>query len=154
MPQVPLNLSCLPNSVIVSMRLPCKFDNVTASNSENNYTFINKVSCLSCITSQSELNWAKTILRDGHQPEVIYFFFFIFRLWFFPNVWTNDLYNSKELTRKANLVTSRCFKMKKTSLPLHVRRSKTPLVKLPNNAVYTHDSLLVSFRWYHGLSFA
>ncbi|CAH3015261.1 unnamed protein product, partial [Porites evermanni] len=40
--EVPLNLSCLPNSVIVSTRLPCKFDNVTASNSENNYTFINK----------------------------------------------------------------------------------------------------------------
>ena len=31
-----------------------------------------------------------------------------------------------------NFVASRCFKMKKTSLPIDVRRSKTPLLKLPN----------------------
>ena len=70
-PQVPLNLSCLPNSVIVSMRLPCKFDNVTASDSENNYTFINKVSCLSCITSQGRF-------RATHASRKWSFFFSFF----------------------------------------------------------------------------
>ena len=35
--------------------------------------------------------------------------------------------------RNTNLGASRCFKMKKTSLPVDVRRSKTPLLKLPNN---------------------
>ena len=34
--------------------------------------------------------------------------------------------------RNTNLVASRCFKMKKTSLPVDMRRSKTPLLKLPN----------------------
>ena len=34
--------------------------------------------------------------------------------------------------RNTNLVVSRCFKMKKTSLPVGMRRSKTPLLKLPN----------------------
>ena len=34
--------------------------------------------------------------------------------------------------RNTNLVASRCFEMKKTSLPVDVRRSKTPLLKLPN----------------------
>ena len=33
--------------------------------------------------------------------------------------------------RNTNLVASRCFKMKKTSLPFDVRRSKTPFLKLP-----------------------
>ena len=32
--------------------------------------------------------------------------------------------------RNTNLGASRCFKMKKTSLPVDVRRSKTPLLKL------------------------
>ena len=80
--QVPLNLNCLPNSVVVSMRLPCKFGNVTASNSENNYTFINKVSCLSRIISQSELNYAKMFLSDACQPELIFYFHFNFGLCF------------------------------------------------------------------------
>ena len=35
--------------------------------------------------------------------------------------------------RNTNLGASRCFKMKKTSVPVDVRRSKTPLLKLPNN---------------------
>ena len=34
--------------------------------------------------------------------------------------------------RNTNLVASRCFKMKKTSLPVDVRRSKTPFLKLPS----------------------
>ena len=33
--------------------------------------------------------------------------------------------------RNTNLGASRCFKMKKTSLSVDVRRSKTPLLKLP-----------------------
>ena len=32
--------------------------------------------------------------------------------------------------RNTNLVASRCFKMKKTSLPVDLGRSKTPLLKL------------------------
>ena len=39
--------------------------------------------------------------------------------------------------RNTNLGASRCFKMKKTSLPVDVRRSKTPLLKLPNIAATT-----------------
>ena len=35
--------------------------------------------------------------------------------------------------RNTNLEASRCFKMKKTSLPVDVRRSKTPLLKFPND---------------------
>ena len=34
--------------------------------------------------------------------------------------------------RNTNLGASRCFKMKKNSLPVDVRRSKTPLLKLPS----------------------
>ena len=37
--------------------------------------------------------------------------------------------------RNTNLGASRCFKMKKTSLPVDVRRSKTPLLKLPNASI-------------------
>ena len=37
--------------------------------------------------------------------------------------------------RNTNLGASRCFKMKKTSFPVDVRRSKMPLLKLPNMAV-------------------
>ena len=37
--------------------------------------------------------------------------------------------------RNTNLGASRCFKMKKTSLPVDVRRSKTPLLKLPNDVM-------------------
>ena len=33
--------------------------------------------------------------------------------------------------KNTNFATSSCFKMKKTSLPVDVRRSKTPLFKLP-----------------------
>ena len=33
--------------------------------------------------------------------------------------------------RNTNFAASSCFKMKKTSLPVNVRRSKTPLSKLP-----------------------
>ena len=42
--------------------------------------------------------------------------------------------------RNTNLGASRCFKMKKTSLPVDVRRSKTPLLKLPiSDRVITGD---------------
>ena len=46
--------------------------------------------------------------------------------------------------RNTNLGASRCFKMKKTSLPVDVRRSKTPLLKLPIN-VFTFFSFLIHF---------
>ena len=47
--------------------------------------------------------------------------------------------------RNTNLGASRCFKMKKTSLPVDVRRSKMPLLKLPNMTV------AASSRHFHGL---
>ena len=34
--------------------------------------------------------------------------------------------------RNRNLAVSHCFKMKKTSVPVDVRHSKTPLLKLPS----------------------
>ena len=34
--------------------------------------------------------------------------------------------------RDTNLVALRCFKIKKTSLPVDVRRPKTPLLELPS----------------------
>ena len=43
--------------------------------------------------------------------------------------------------RNTNLLATRCFKMKKTSIPVDVRRSKTPLLKLPVTLV-TSSSLL------------
>ena len=36
--------------------------------------------------------------------------------------------------RNTNLGASRCFKMKKTSLPVDVRRSKTPLLKVAEHS--------------------
>ena len=38
----------------------------------------------------------------------------------------------RQRLRNTNLVASIYFKMKKTTLPVEVRRSKTPLLKLPN----------------------
>ena len=47
--------------------------------------------------------------------------------------------------RNTNLGASRCFKMKKTSLPVDVRRSKTPLLKLPMDVLQPRpQGLLVS----------
>ena len=45
--------------------------------------------------------------------------------------------------RNTNLGASRCFKMKKTSLPVDMRRSKTPLLKLP----LKHDDGDVNENW-------
>ena len=42
--------------------------------------------------------------------------------------------------RNTNLGASRCFKMKKTSLPVDGRRSKTPLPKLPIDAMSSYLS--------------
>ena len=47
--------------------------------------------------------------------------------------------------RNTNLGASRCFKMKKTSFPVDVRRSKMPLLKLPNVTV------AASSRHFHSL---
>ena len=47
--------------------------------------------------------------------------------------------------RNTNLGASRCFKMKKTSLPVDVRRSKMPLLKLPMDVLQPRpQGLLVS----------
>ena len=47
--------------------------------------------------------------------------------------------------RNTNLGASRCFRMKKTSLPVDVRRSKTPLLKLPMDVLQPRpQGLLVS----------
>ena len=47
---------------------------------------------------------------------------------FCPNFWTNRLYDKKE-AKKYKFVIVSLFKMKKISLPVEVRRSKTPLLK-------------------------
>ena len=50
--------------------------------------------------------------------------------------------------RNTNLGASRCFKMKKTSLPVDVRRSKTPLLKLPiSDRVITGDWVETCNAW-------
>ena len=51
---------------------------------------------------------------------------------FCPNFWTNRLYNEKE-AKKYKFGTVSLFKMKKISLPVDVRRSKTPLLNLPSD---------------------
>ena len=149
MPQVPLNLSCLPNSVIVSMRLPCKFDNVTASNSENNYTFINKVSCLSCITSQSEPNWAKTFLSDAHQAEVIFFVSFL-DCGFSQMSGQIVSIIVKNLLERQIWYRQGALKWKRPHFRFTSVAQKRLWLSSPIMPLYTHDSLLVSSRWYHG----
>ena len=50
--------------------------------------------------------------------------------------------------RNTNLGASRCFKMKKTSLPVDVRRSKTPLLKLQiSDRVITGDWVETCNAW-------
>ena len=58
--------------------------------------------------------------------------FFIPEWYFCPNFWTNRPYKKKR-PRKTYLVLSIYFKMKKMSLPVDVRCSKTPLLDLPND---------------------
>ena len=59
-------------------------------------------------------------LSDTPQPEVVFFFNF----GQIVSMIVKTLGNT-------NFAASSCFKMKKTSLPVDVRRSKTPLFKLP-----------------------
>ena len=65
---------------------------------------------------------------DSRQPEVVFFFSF------FDGGFTQMFGQMASIIvktlRNANLVASRCFKMKKISLPFDVRSSKTPLFKL------------------------
>ena len=150
MPQVPLNLSCLPNSVIVSMRLPCKFDNVTASNSENNYTFINKVSCLNCITSQSEPNWAKTFLSNAHQAAVIFFVSFL-DCGFSQMSGQIVSIIVKNLLERQIWYRQGALKWQRPHFRFTSVSQKRLWLSSPIMPLYTHDSLLVSLRWYHGL---
>ena len=51
---------------------------------------------------------------------------------FCPTFWTNRLYNEKK-AKKYKFGTVSLFKMKKISLPVDVRRSKTPLLNLPSD---------------------
>ena len=60
-------------------------------------------------------------------------FFFIFGQWFCPFLGQLVSIIVKTL-RNTNLGASRCFKMKKTSLPVDVRRSKTPLLKVAEHS--------------------
>ena len=132
------------------MRLPCKFDNVTASNSENNYTFINKVSCLSCITSQSEPNWAKTFLSDAHQAEVIFFVSFL-DCGFSQMSGQIVSIIVKNLLERQIWYRQGALKWKRPHFRFTSVAQKRLWLSSPIMPLYTHDSLLVSLRWYHGL---
>ena len=64
---------------------------------------------------------------------------YVNRKWSFFHFWWQFCPNFGQIIsiivktlRNANLVASRCFKMKEISLPVDVRCSKTPLLKLPN----------------------
>ena len=78
--------------------------------------------------SRPENSELKTFWSDARQPEVFFFFLdsgFAHFLGQLVSIIVKTL-------RNTNLGASRCFKMKKTSLPVDVRRSKTLLLKLPN----------------------
>ena len=63
-------------------------------------------------------------MSNAREPEVVFFSFLDsgFPLFFFLQIVAIIV----KTLRNTNLAASRCFKMKKTSLPLDVRRSKTP----------------------------
>ena len=72
-------------------------------------------------------------MSDARQPELVFSFLdsgFAHFLGQLVSIIVKTL-------RNTNLGASRCFKMKKTSLPVDVRRSKTPLLKLPIKASKT-----------------
>ena len=75
------------------------------------------------------VNLSKTFLSDARQPEVFFFSFLDSGFAHFLGQLVSIIVKT---LRNTNLGASRCFKMKKTSLPVDVRRSKTPLLKLPN----------------------
>ena len=81
-------------------------------------------------------------MSDERQPEVV---FFSFLDSVFAQIFGQIVSIIVTTLRNTNLGASRCFKMKKTSLPVDVRRSKMPLLKLPNMTV------AASSRHFHGL---
>ena len=81
-------------------------------------------------------------MSDERQPEVV---FFSFLDGVFAQIFGQIVSIIVTTLRNTNLGASRCFKMKKTSLPVDVRRSKMPLLKLPNMTV------AASSRHFHGL---
>ena len=85
---------------------------------------------------------ARTFLSDERQPEVV---FFSFLDGVFAQIFGQIVSIIVTTLRNTNLGASRRFKMKKTSLPVDVRRSKMPLLKLPNMTV------AASSRHFHGL---
>ena len=64
-------------------------------------------------------------LKQRRQPEVVFFSFLDGGL---AQMFGQIVSLVVKTLRNTNLVASRCFKMKKTSLPVDVRRSKTPLL--------------------------
>ena len=68
-------------------------------------------------------------MSDARQPEVVFFSFLDSGFAHFLGQLVSIIVKT---LRNTNLGASRCFKMKKTSLPVDVRGSKTPLLKLPN----------------------
>ena len=75
-------------------------------------------------------------MSDARQPEV---FFFSFLDGGFAHFLGQLVSIIVKTLRNTNLGASRCFKMKKTSLPVDVRRSKTPLLKLQEELHNAHD---------------
>ena len=64
------------------------------------------------------------------------FFFFVFLDGGFAQIFRQIIRIIVKTLRNTNLVLSRCFKMKKTSLPVDVRRSKTNFLKLRIYSIY------------------
>ena len=84
----------------------------------------------SVITWHHVRHISELFLSDACQPEVV---FFRFLHGGFAESFGQIVSLVVKTFRNTNLVVSRCFKVeKKTSFPVGLRRSKTPLLKLPN----------------------
>ena len=77
-------------------------------------------------------------MSDARQPEVVFFSFLDSGFAHFLGQLVSIIVKT---LRNTNLVATRCFKMKKTSIPVDVRRSKTPLLKLPVTLVTSSSPL-------------
>ena len=66
----------------------------------------------------------------------VFFFFSVFLDGGFAQIFRQIIRIIVKTLRNTNLVLSRCFKMKKTSLPVDVRRSKTNFLKLRIYSIY------------------
>ena len=77
-------------------------------------------------------------MSDASQPEVVFSSFLDSGFAHFLGQLVSIIVKT---LRNTNLVATRCFKMKKTSIPVDVRRSKTPLLKLPVTLVTSSSPL-------------